>query len=47
MKQASARIERIQTQIIPLVGDLIRENPGTVSLGQGVVYYGPPPQAIE
>lgn len=26
---------------------MIRENPGTISLGQGVVGYGPPPQAIE
>jgi len=37
----------VQSPIIPVVGDLIRNNPGTISLGQGVVHYGPPPQAIE
>jgi len=26
---------------------MIRNHPGTISLGQGVVYYGPPPQAID
>ncbi len=35
----------MQTPIIPVVADLIRRHPGTISLGQGVVYYGPPPQA--
>jgi aspartate/methionine/tyrosine aminotransferase len=30
-----------------VVGDLVRTTPGTISLGQGVVDYGPPPQAIE
>ncbi len=33
--------------MIPIVGELVRQNPGTISLGQGVVYYGPPPQAFE
>jgi aspartate/methionine/tyrosine aminotransferase len=33
--------------MIPVVGELVRRNPGTISLGQGVVHYGPPPQAIE
>jgi aspartate/methionine/tyrosine aminotransferase len=28
------------------VGDLIRRSPGTISLGQGVVFYSPPPEAI-
>lgn len=37
----------VQSPVIPLVGDLIRTNPGTISLGQGVVSYGPPPQALE
>ena len=37
----------MQSPIIPVVGELIRSNPGTISLGQGVAYYGPPPQAIE
>ena len=37
----------VQAPAIPLVADLIRANPGTISLGQGVVGYGPPPQAID
>jgi aspartate/methionine/tyrosine aminotransferase len=36
----------VQSPIIPVVGALIRNHPGTISLGQGVVSYGPPPQAI-
>ena len=41
------RIQRVQTPIIPVVGELIRSNPGTISLGQGVVYYGPPAPSLE
>jgi aspartate/methionine/tyrosine aminotransferase len=37
----------VQTPIIPIVGDLVRSTPGTISLGQGVVAYGPPKEAIE
>src|SRR4051794_29033291 len=40
-------MEAVQTPIIPVVADLIRRHPGTISLGQGVVYYGPPPRAEE
>jgi aspartate/methionine/tyrosine aminotransferase len=43
----SLRMQSVQMPIIPVVGELIRSNPGTISLGQGVAYYGPPPQAIE
>ena len=43
----SMRMERVQSPIIPVVGELIRTNPGTISLGQGVVYYGPPPEALQ
>jgi len=43
----SFRMQSVQSPIIPVVGELIRSNPGTISLGQGVAYYGPPPQAIE
>ena len=39
-------MQAIQSPIIPIVGELIRHNPGTISLGQGVVHYGPPPEAI-
>ncbi len=41
---SSKRIQSVQDPIIPIVGQWIRENPGTVSLGQGVVWYGPPEQ---
>lgn len=41
------RMQSVQSPIIPVVGELIRNNPGTISLGQGVAYYGPPPRAIE
>jgi aspartate/methionine/tyrosine aminotransferase len=41
------RMEQVQTPVIPVVGELIRTHPGTISLGQGVVHYGPPPQAFE
>ena len=43
----SLRMQSVQTPIIPVVGELIRSNPGTISLGQGVAYYGPPHEAIE
>jgi aspartate/methionine/tyrosine aminotransferase len=43
----SLRMQSVQSPIIPVVGELIRSNPGTISLGQGVAYYGPPPQAVE
>jgi aspartate/methionine/tyrosine aminotransferase len=39
-------MQAVQTPIIPVVGELIKSCPGTISLGQGVVYYAPPPQAI-
>lgn len=43
----SDRMQAVQSPIIPVVGDLIQQSPGTISLGQGVVYYGPPPEAID
>jgi aspartate/methionine/tyrosine aminotransferase len=39
-------MQAVQSPLIPIIGELIRSNPGTISLGQGVVYYGPPPEAI-
>jgi len=36
----------VQSPLIPVIGDLTRQNPGTISLGQGVVSYPPPPEAI-
>lgn len=41
----SLRMASVQSPIIPVVAELIRQNPGTISLGQGVVNYGPPPEA--
>ncbi|NES71496.1 MAG: pyridoxal phosphate-dependent aminotransferase [Okeania sp. SIO2D1] len=40
-------MQTVQSPIIPVIGELIRQNPGTISLGQGVVYYPPPPAATE
>ena len=37
----------VQAPIIPTVAALIRDNPGAISLGQGVAYYGPPQEAID
>lgn len=46
MKPASGRIDRVQSPIIPTIAAMVRANPGTISLGQGVVSYGPPADAI-
>ena len=43
----SRRMQEVQTPIIPVIAELIRAHPGTVSLGQGVAYYGPPPEALK
>src|SRR3954468_24059381 len=47
VQHPSRRIESVQTPVIPVVADLIRRHPGTISLGQGVVFYPPPPQVRE
>jgi len=46
MKHPAYRMEGVDTPIIPTIAAFVRNNPGTISLGQGVVNYGPPPQAI-
>jgi aspartate/methionine/tyrosine aminotransferase len=43
----SQRMRAVQAPIIPIVGRWTREIPGTISLGQGMVSYGPPPAALE
>jgi aspartate/methionine/tyrosine aminotransferase len=43
---SSARVAAVQAPVIPIVAGWIRETPGTISLGQGVVSYGPPREAI-
>jgi aspartate/methionine/tyrosine aminotransferase len=47
MMSLSARMQAVQSPIIPVVGELIRQHPGTISLGQGVVHYGPPQEALD
>lgn len=42
-----SRMQSVQSPIIPVVGELIKNSPGTISLGQGVVSYSPPAEAIE
>jgi aspartate/methionine/tyrosine aminotransferase len=46
MKRSAIRMAGVDTPIIPTIAALVRDNPGTISLGQGVVNYGPPAQAI-
>ena len=43
---SSLRMQRVQDPIIPQIAALIRSNPGTISLGQGVVHY-PPPASVQ
>jgi aspartate/methionine/tyrosine aminotransferase len=45
--QFISRMQAVQSPIIPVVGELIRNSPGTISLGQGVVFYSPPNEAID
>ena len=40
-------MDAIQAPIIAVVSDMISRTPGTISLGQGVVHYGPPAAAID
>jgi len=40
-------MDHVQAPIIPIIGRMIRQEPGTISLGQGVVHYGPPSQAMD
>nr|WP_225938820.1 pyridoxal phosphate-dependent aminotransferase [Kovacikia minuta] len=46
MDTTPTRMQAVQSPIIPIVAELIRQHPGTISLGQEVVSYGPPPEAI-
>ncbi len=43
----SRRLAAVQTPVIPVVGRWAAETPGTISLGQGIVSYGPPPEVLE
>lgn len=43
----SRRITGVQSPVIPIVAQWTAETPGTISLGQGVVHYGPPKRVFE
>jgi aspartate/methionine/tyrosine aminotransferase len=40
-------MDAVQPPIVPVIGRIIQSVPGTISLGQGVVHYGPPQAAID
>ena len=46
MKRYSDRMAAIETPIMPSIAALVRDNPGTISLGQGVVNFGPPAEIV-
>lgn len=46
-RRPSLRLQAVQTPVIPVVAALLRRHPEAISLGQGVVHYGPPPEALE
>jgi aspartate/methionine/tyrosine aminotransferase len=43
----SRRLASVQAPVIPIVGRWTADTPGTISLGQGVVSYEPPVEAID
>jgi aspartate/methionine/tyrosine aminotransferase len=47
MLHSSLAMSSVQPAIIPVVNEWIRENPGTLSLGQGMVSYPPPPKVMQ
>ncbi len=44
---SGCRLLEVQDPIIPKVQGWVQGNPGTISLGQGIVSYGPPSEALE
>jgi aspartate/methionine/tyrosine aminotransferase len=46
MKRFSHRMAEVDIPVMPAIAAMVRDNPGTISLGQGVVNYGPPAQAL-
>ena len=40
--RSTVRMDRVQTPMIPVVGEWVSQHPGTISLGQGVVHYAAP-----
>src|SRR5580765_7125823 len=47
MLTTRTRMDVVQAPIVPVIGGIIRQVPGTISLGQGVVHYGPPTAALD
>ena len=47
MFHLSQRMESVQDPVIPIIGRMVREAPGTINFGQGVAHYPPPPQALD
>jgi aspartate/methionine/tyrosine aminotransferase len=47
MNMLNSRMQQVQDPLIPVIGELIYQHPETISLGQGVVYYNPPPEALQ
>jgi aspartate/methionine/tyrosine aminotransferase len=47
MKLFTSRMQAVQSPIIPVIGELIKNSPGTISLGQGVVSYNPPQSSVD
>ena len=47
MLNRRSRMDAVQAPVIAVIGGIIRQVPGTISLGQGVVHYGPPAAAID
>ena len=47
LTKSSRRMRAVESPVVPVVADLIRATPGTISLGQGVVCYGPPETALQ
>lgn len=43
----SQRLAQVQAPVIPIIGELAAKTPGTISLGQGVVFYPPPQSALD
>jgi aspartate/methionine/tyrosine aminotransferase len=44
--RVTRRMAAVQIPVIPIVGEMVRAHPGTISLGQGVVHYPPPVPAV-
>ena len=45
--KSSQRMRAVQSPVIPLVGALARKHRGTISFGQGVAFYEPPPEVFD